>query len=419
MTQDSNHGRGHLTAVLPDPALPPQAYYRCNRCGKAGHWIRYCPTNLDPRYDVAPTEDYKCRHCGIFGDHFSTLCPRNTYEGSLTQQRETLAIQSSSPYRREYHSSRDSRSPIQDYRTRSRSPIGQRRKRSRFSYQMVPSYHKGSVLSQPYSSSRGRGESTCRKRRRTPDSREVSPYSTRGYLTHRQDREPRGSSSYVDSQTKGRCRSYSPKRRAEDSPRRRGRTRSRPKEDEGRLAYDDEPTVCIELDQRVQLPTGEHAREPLTTLNAMKHATRGVSFVTGDTLEGIRRAKFEAENFLRRAETLLERPPATSTSNIVNRESVLQSSLISDSRSEPCDVTNPTDHMDIDRNLRNDKSESGTTIHDSSIVQKHDGTLIRLVHEPQFRSEVVALFKHRENPIVHHQSRRKTAVHMFKEAYLR
>ncbi len=31
--------------------VPPKGYV-CHRCGEAGHWIKFCPTNGDPRYDI-------------------------------------------------------------------------------------------------------------------------------------------------------------------------------------------------------------------------------------------------------------------------------------------------------------------------------------------------------------------------------
>ncbi|KAI1877421.1 hypothetical protein JX265_003429 [Neoarthrinium moseri] len=58
-----------------------------------GHWVNFCPTNLDPRFDVPPDPKYLCKYCGRRGVHFATLCPHNKNDWSLTQQRKKSNIQ--------------------------------------------------------------------------------------------------------------------------------------------------------------------------------------------------------------------------------------------------------------------------------------------------------------------------------------
>ncbi|CAJ2514191.1 Uu.00g023100.m01.CDS01 [Anthostomella pinea] len=53
---------------------------------------------------------------------------------------------------------------------------------------------------------------------------------------------------------------------------------------------------------------------------------------------------------------------------------------------------------------------------DPAIVQKPDGTLLRLVREPQFGPVVVSLFKYRENAIVNHRANRKTTSQLMRES---
>ncbi|KAK7755539.1 Protein mpe1 [Diatrype stigma] len=80
---------------------PPNSNYICKRCNKRGHWIQFCPTNLDPSWDKPPAPSYRCEICGQTGKHFGTLCPFNKKESSLTQQRERASIKTKSPIRDE------------------------------------------------------------------------------------------------------------------------------------------------------------------------------------------------------------------------------------------------------------------------------------------------------------------------------
>ena len=69
---------------------PPSGYI-CNRCGKAGHHLQACPTNLDPAFDRPPDSTYQCAVCHVWGEHFKSVCPRNTDPHCITQKRKALS----------------------------------------------------------------------------------------------------------------------------------------------------------------------------------------------------------------------------------------------------------------------------------------------------------------------------------------
>lgn len=133
--------------------------YACKRCNCPGHRMEDCPTNLNPRYDVTPLEGYVCTWCDIPG-HYSTVCPKNKGWNSVNQQRLRAGIiqpktpssafrpppqresrERVRPRRTEYYGRlspptideprRDSQRArsidrYQSYRSRSRSPMGDR-----------------------------------------------------------------------------------------------------------------------------------------------------------------------------------------------------------------------------------------------------------------------------------------------------
>lgn len=61
--------------------------YVCKRCNVKGHLLWNCPTNLDPKYDSRPSNDYSCKGCGQSGLHYFTLCPNNPDPQSIYQLR--------------------------------------------------------------------------------------------------------------------------------------------------------------------------------------------------------------------------------------------------------------------------------------------------------------------------------------------
>ncbi|KAJ8071405.1 hypothetical protein OCU04_001726 [Sclerotinia nivalis] len=77
--------------------VPPN--YICNRCGKHGHLVKQCPTNMDPAFDKQPPETYQCSICNKFGNHWYSLCPKNTKEDSITQKRLAAGIEVTTQHR--------------------------------------------------------------------------------------------------------------------------------------------------------------------------------------------------------------------------------------------------------------------------------------------------------------------------------
>ncbi|KAI0022388.1 hypothetical protein F4780DRAFT_194740 [Xylariomycetidae sp. FL0641] len=115
-----------------------------------------------------------------------------------------------------------------------------------------------------------------------------------------------------------------------------------------------------------------------------------VSQFLSSLLEDIRRAK-RLERFEGGTGTATKEADPTQSS----------SSLSSGSLNIPVEADVSTS-VDDDH----DKPEQG----DSSILQKPDGVLLRLVQEPVFSPEIVALFKGKENPIVHSKPSRPSAL---------
>ena len=65
---------------------------------RTGHYLPFCPTNLDPAYDKAPGDSYICTVCHVSGDHYRSLCPHNTDPMSLTQLRRMWLIGAGQAY---------------------------------------------------------------------------------------------------------------------------------------------------------------------------------------------------------------------------------------------------------------------------------------------------------------------------------
>ncbi|QSZ33624.1 hypothetical protein DSL72_005192 [Monilinia vaccinii-corymbosi] len=73
--------------------------YICNRCGKNGHLVKSCPTNMDPTFDKRPPKSYKCCICNEFGKHWFGLCPKNKDTDSITQRRLAAGIEAPAQHR--------------------------------------------------------------------------------------------------------------------------------------------------------------------------------------------------------------------------------------------------------------------------------------------------------------------------------
>ncbi|KAG9249240.1 hypothetical protein BJ878DRAFT_537463 [Calycina marina] len=69
---------------------PPPPGYRCNRCGRVGHYLQVCPTNMDPSFDRPPNKTYQCTVCGKYGDHYKSVCFLNKDPLSINQKRKRV-----------------------------------------------------------------------------------------------------------------------------------------------------------------------------------------------------------------------------------------------------------------------------------------------------------------------------------------
>ncbi|KAF4621641.1 hypothetical protein G7Y89_g14508 [Cudoniella acicularis] len=77
---------------IDDFSQPPPSNYICNRCGKKGHHLQACPTNMDPSYDKPPGNDYVCPVCKRAGKHYKSLCPENKDPLCIIQKRKSQGI---------------------------------------------------------------------------------------------------------------------------------------------------------------------------------------------------------------------------------------------------------------------------------------------------------------------------------------
>ncbi|PQE29044.1 E3 ubiquitin- ligase RBBP6 protein [Rutstroemia sp. NJR-2017a BBW] len=106
-----DNSRARESRKLGNEAKSVAANYVCNRCGKGGHLLLDCPTNMvempandrhgskivntfqDPSYDKKPPMTYTCSLCEKSGQHWFSLCPKNTSRDSITQKRLAAGIE--------------------------------------------------------------------------------------------------------------------------------------------------------------------------------------------------------------------------------------------------------------------------------------------------------------------------------------
>ncbi|EKD19665.1 uncharacterized protein L3040_001990 [Drepanopeziza brunnea f. sp. 'multigermtubi'] len=113
--------------------LPPPVSYICNRCGKKGHHLQMCPTNMDASFDRPPAVDYRCDVCHERGVHFKSLCPKNTDPYSIIQKRKARGI--ATPTKNDRKKESSIRSRMSDFSVESSST-------SSTSYSFPPSVKK-------------------------------------------------------------------------------------------------------------------------------------------------------------------------------------------------------------------------------------------------------------------------------------
>ncbi|KAI0387747.1 hypothetical protein F5Y04DRAFT_10804 [Hypomontagnella monticulosa] len=214
---------------------PPYDGYVCQRCHKPGHWVRACPTSLDPAFDRPPRKEYQCTICGKFGVHYITLCPQNTCKDSLTQQRKLHAqLEASSLDHGSRYQDRPNQSPLPRYR--SRSPMDRRR-------------IKGRDIQRPDDNSQDWTHSSDSRHHQSSDRGSVSPWTARQRKTRELHRRGEALPTYTSDMYRPRRTSASPPRSHRHShrarevppqeyPRQLIELSTTEEDRKGRLAYD-------------------------------------------------------------------------------------------------------------------------------------------------------------------------------------
>ncbi|KAF2971073.1 hypothetical protein GQX73_g2525 [Xylaria multiplex] len=400
-TRAGRRRRKHKSSSdTPEPPTLPENYI-CKRCDEPGHLIQHCPTNLNPRYDRLPARDYLCYFCGRRGAHFSTLCPKNPSESSLTKQRQYASVdireprtptRSSTPY---YMDREASAIRTQD-RYRSRSPNQRHRDYYRpRSPERHRSHRSGHDTYSPHYLDRD--DEYWSRRRGELD---VSPYTSRVRLTrelnmsldaiegkesssrprHDSSRSQRGSSS---SSPLHYYHSPLPKKTLQ---RHRGLDKATRGSEEGRLAYEDDIYALAGAKASPSLPMADPSQNTLSI--SEKEVTKAATPSAIVASEDLDEPKDEVENFLRALAANIMLNDEDNFPPVVTGTDGVATEIDCDPSSEP----------------------------ESPTVQTIPNPTHRLVQCPPFSPRVVSLFRLRENPIVNVSTNRKTASQMMKRS---
>ncbi|KAI0525981.1 hypothetical protein F5B22DRAFT_588550 [Xylaria bambusicola] len=406
-TTIASRGRERLVCSESPETFSQLKDYICDRCNKPGHLIQYCPTNLDPRYDQEPVSEYRCKHCGQHGNHIAALCPKNPSETSLAKQRERAAMTTRGPQTpnktdgRRYLCKEASTGRCQE-RYRSRSP----QKPYRVEYRSRSPDHYRPRRTGTDCNSRQTLDEDKRIESRFSDSSDVSPYTARVRPTRKFPASP-------ESREKGECPSRSKdnsfrSERRDDMPSSSCCTRSpfperahkwsvdlgqmTRRNDEGRLAYDDEVDVHVGARSSPSYSTTTNSSQCTILIggDGKKEATLLLSKVSSDESNKIRE---EAEEFL----------------------SALAADIMSkggEGQGIPQSVV-----------LNTHDTKMGTDYNPHWVIENDGNHEFEIATEsklsvtcPPFSPEIVSLFKARENPIVNFRLNRKTASEMMKES---
>ncbi|RYP26899.1 hypothetical protein DL768_011515 [Monosporascus sp. mg162] len=188
------------------------------------------------------------------------------------------------------------------------------------------------------------------------------------------------------------------------------RNEPRSKRNEGRLSYDDD--VFIDSQGALQTPkaktaTKQHASGQTDSKDEAAKDTESEAVITP---EGPKKAEEEAEKFLQ----VLKLEIGTVDTAVKDAKSGIAS--------DQAEARVPA-HGGADDNLgihedacQGDDGDASAAEDDPTLFQAPDGIQYRLVRESRFRPEVVALFKRRENPIVHSMANRRSARQVWEEA---
>ncbi|KAI0206295.1 hypothetical protein F4808DRAFT_455060 [Astrocystis sublimbata] len=393
-----------------ESSTPPKSYI-CDRCKEPGHWIKLCPTNLDPRYDKAPSRDYRCNFCGKTGHHLATLCLKNPLKGSLIKQRENAKSRARRSARsNRYQDGLDQPQELWETRDRSRYRTHSPERRNQYRSRTPESYPHNRSETNDYDP-HNRTEHDRRLQHRQKDNSSVSPYTARARLT----REIYKDSSY-NGERKASFQSW------DDSPRLQNHSTSPPlkylqlqgsssimkprrkrrdldkvtKHDEGRLAYDDGDEI------RNRSSPASRALSPLQHMNTSspcKETT--VSSAPSSTVsvsDNVDQVENQVDEFLcALAIDIMWKGEAAARPVEANVGKV-------ESRIDSAGVIKLYSEGD-DRAVSDDQPESPAV----PIAPKPTH---RLVQCPPFRPEIVSLFRARNNPIINNTTNRMTASQM-------
>ncbi|KAI1386557.1 uncharacterized protein F4822DRAFT_431429 [Hypoxylon trugodes] len=388
-------------------AGPVPRGYICKRCGSSGHWVQFCPTNLDERFDKPPAPSYQCRLCRAYGQHFATLCPRNENKVSLTQQRkhyevllearpQTRSQDVALPYRERgsppLPTRRRSRSPMRSPTRTPFSPVDPPRNRRRDTY--------GSD-----DSSRTWSRDYDTRHKRDVDRSSISPWAARERMTRERfgaekDSHQLGTSSYYRPEPGApslRERRLHRDTRSRSPPRFPSRGRFCPiveskredKANEGRLAYDNDVFVDFDTSPETPKDLTSSTSEAVSTDRNKNETIRDTAGDANGTAEETERIKKEVDEFLD-ALAIEMFGSGLAPEASVNKDAA-------------------TGHPDYNMNV--DEEEDGN-IGGDDVASVPMETTNQPVQAPHFSPEVVALFKNRPNLIINKKPNRRTALEM-------
>ncbi|KAI0840722.1 hypothetical protein F5Y06DRAFT_308507 [Hypoxylon sp. FL0890] len=371
---------------------PPQASYVCKRCKEPGHWIQFCPTNLDSRWDTRPTPDYRCCLCKKWGDHFVTLCPLNEREDSLTKQRQRyearLQALPRTPTQDNNSSRRDRRRLTPPSRRRSRSPKDRSRRKRHDIYRPDDT---GYNSSSPWA--------TRERIPRESTRREEHPREYSSGSRHRRTR-------FGSSSGERTARQAGEMPSSEERPRLFiGSGMLKQGVSEGRLSYENDVSMGSDTSPVTPKESASPKQGIITTNESedevMADTPLPTQYLPMNATDELERAKAEADKFLDAlaAEFLSDEAQSRSSkTGLASGESVPTTGA----------VGRPGDKMNTGagENVRSDVGEDSL---------KSSGPLNARDHRPQFGPIVTALFENRDNPIIHNKANRKTASDMMDE----
>ncbi|KAI0969899.1 hypothetical protein F4678DRAFT_480664 [Xylaria arbuscula] len=385
--------------------------YICKRCDESGHMIQHCPTNLDPRYDRAPDQDYQCHFCGRHGNHYATLCPQNPHESSLTKQRERAEMrirESRTPSRSGQRHDHDREISLTESRGRYRSHSPRRRTQTRYRSRSPERYHSRQRGASDYSPRTGNGapfsdelgESPYKMRVRRPREAYMSKGGSEG--SGRESPSMSGDDRFRFGRRNG---SHSPLRRIRSpvlgsSRQRHGDLDKVTRSDEGRLAYDDESDAL-----------GEFRSSPCPSVTTVTRHTFsiGKEEVTRSALpcvmpisRNIDKTKDETEDFL-----------CALAADIMMKGTYSHRSTGVDAGDAEMGIRC---NLSRDTSMNDDDHSDVVTEAESPAIGTTSGPKHRLVQCPPFSPEVVSLFSAKETPIINVRSSRKTASQMMQKS---